>query len=203
MKEVDSSNRLSGPLLSTYGRHDPLTDFGACIPGRPGSQFVRDESTRREAEASPQLRDESKFRDETRVDRGAREDPTMQTEGDARERRSCLEGVWRAEGNVSLPTYPKFQPVPSRVAPLRLPVSFPLSLPVPLTWRPCVSCGRPASPSAARELVYSTEHALCTGPCLLSCSSCSFVREIDVLLSLPVLLLTPFLCLFLSSSFLR
>lgn len=91
----------------------------------------------------------------------------------------------------SLPTYPKFQPVP-RVTPLPLPVSphkplppytrspppSPPSPPSPphalllfrpssLTWRPCVSCGRPASPSAARELVYSTEHALYTGPCLL------------------------------------
>jgi len=55
--------------------------------------------------------------------------------------------------------------------PLQLPVSPRKSSPLQpgsagSTWLACVSCCRPASPSAARELVYSTEHALYTGPCL-------------------------------------
>lgn len=118
----------------------------------------------------------------------------------------------------SLSTYPKFQPVP-RVTPLPLPVSphkplpphtrspppsppsppstphAPLLFrPSPLTWRPCVSCGRPASPSAARELVYSTEHALYTGPCLLPLPLApSYAKSTSCLLSL-------FLSFFFSSS---
>lgn len=57
--------------------------------------------------------------------------------------------------------------------------------PSPLTWRPCVSCGRPASPSAARELVYSTEHALYTGPCLLPLPLApSYAKSTSCLLSL-------------------
>lgn len=66
--------------------------------------------------------------------------------------------------------------------------------PSPLTWRPCVSCGRPASPSAARELVYSTEHALYTGPCLLPLPLApSYAKSTSCLLSL-------FLSFFFSSS---
>lgn len=118
-----------------------------------------------------------------------------------RERRSCLARFGEEGDSLRRPILNssrsprRYQHPPL----LQLPVSprkpsLPPGLSAGLTWWPCVSCGRPASPSAARELVYSTEHALYTGPCLplLLLLLLFRTREIEyVLLSLSLSLVLP------------
>lgn len=158
--------------------HSPTS---ARVSGRPGSR-----SATTSEQGPPRFRDEriwGRGGDERESAAGGEAEDADGEKERARERRSCLGGVHsRRRRGGSLPTYPKFQPVlppplplPSlpRVVSLPLPVLPGESPPSPsrpprlLTWRLRVSCGRLASPSAARELVYSAEHALCAGPCLL------------------------------------
>lgn len=164
----------------------------ASIPGRPGSW-----SARRTKQDSPRFRDERIWRqvvwERTNVcvgcgagvvGRGTEE--TEETER-ARERRSWSRRIrWRREGwkGGSLPTYPKFQPVPP-VSPryrfLFRHAGPPLAGP-PRHWRG-VSCGRPASLLLRRESSFIPRSTHCIRVLAFFCSSCSFVREIDVLLT--------------------
>lgn len=197
-------------------RGDPLTDFGAFSTGPvlgPARQGGRQDSetgtnlgTSRavERERAEERKKESEdaygprsliWSGEQRGNQGwKRREPAW--------RRSCLTRFdGGTEGRFSSPTYPKFQPVPSASTPSRSSFPFrranrlsqPLALPA---WR-----GGPASAAVGLLLLLRREssfiprstHCIRVLAFFSSCSSCSFVREIEyVLLSLSFPLVLQF-----------
>lgn len=189
-------------------RGDPLTDFGAHsdLPDEKAGKAPLRLAAENEFGDGVAVHGEREREREERVwavQSKAGDEEDGSGERSPRERRSCLARFGGGKEGDSLRrpilnssrSPRRYQHPPL----LQLPVSprkpsLPPGLSAGLTWWPCVSCGRPASPSAARELVYSTEHALYTGPCLpLLLPLLLFrTREIEyVLLSLSLSLVLP------------
>jgi len=187
---------LSGPLSSVYGSHWSTHRLGRAFLVGPVLGPARRVRTKQDF---PRFRDERIWgrvvRERKRVcvwiwivERGT-EETRMETERTS-ERRSWSRWIrWPREGRRggSLPTYPKFQPVPPILPRYRFLfhcAGSPLAGP-PRRWRggSAVSCGRPASLLLWRESSFIPRSTHCIRVLAFSCSSCSFVREIDVLLT--------------------
>jgi len=177
-------------------RTDPLTDLGvhswSARFSDPRDEYARSKTSLGSgtSEFGAELCErENECACGSGLPRGGQRRPRMETERTC-ERRSWSRWIrWPREGRRGgfLPTYPKFQPVPPILPRYRFLfhcAGLPLAGP-PRRWRggSAVSCGRPASLLLWRESSFIPRSTHCIRVLAFSCSSCSFVREIDVLLT--------------------